>query len=612
MTSAPSEFRRPLARYIAGVTLAHLMAATEVLLVMAALGHETHGAIGEMFAGHSAVIVSTVVVLAVLAIAVGAAWIFLPTLRWYGPGVEPTAAQRENTLAIPRRQTALLATVWVVSALPVLLANRGAAGPIGLMIIPPLVFGATAAILTALLLTVRTLRPMTAAALPDGAAADATHDTAPSVMARLLSVWVLISALPSFGVAGLILARANGWLIERSASLELPILLLMAVGVLWGLRAMILVSQSISDPVRDVVEAMADVEHGNLEHTVSVYERSEIGRLQTGFNRMVLGLQYQPTSQIDQSRLQGAAPMNPASRVWINPVIDQHPEGSRIGVSQEEDNAAVYFGRGGLPPADFLRAALTQVRPPYGVPIHNDPATATHVLEIRMSRFWTVEANLYQTWITGQVLLADRGGNILWQSEITGFGKRWGRTFTAENYLHAFSDAALEFGQNLALTPAFRQGDYAGGLEAGADRIMARIRGEALPAPATKPQGTGQSGFDLEDLAIFLFFAVPVGAAVLRSIFGRKLGALFMGGAVGAVALFITSSLLVAGLAGVVAMLVALFSSFSGVGSAARRGGGWGGGGWSSGGSGGWSGGSGGFSSGGGGDFGGGGASGDW
>ena len=39
-------------------------------------------------------------------------------------------------------------------------------------------------------------------------------------------------------------------------------------------------------------------------------------------DRMVLGLQYQPTSQIDQSRLQGAAQMNPASRVWINPVID--------------------------------------------------------------------------------------------------------------------------------------------------------------------------------------------------------------------------------------------------------------------------------------------------
>mgnify|MGYP000072393823 FL=1 len=290
MTPAPPEFRRPLARYIAGVTLAHVMAATEVLLVMAALGHEAHGAIGAMFVGHSAVIVSVVVILAVFAIAIGAAWIFIPTLRWYSAGVEPTAAQRETALAIPRRQTAMLAAVWVISAIPVLVVNRGAAAPTGLLIIPPLVFGTTAAILTALLLTVRALRPITAAALPDDATVDSTHDTAPSVMVRLLSVWVLISALPSFGVAGLILARSNGWLIDRSASLELPILLLMAVGVLWGLRAMILVSQSISDPVRDVVEAMADVGQGNLEHTVSVYERSEVGRLQTGFNRMVIGL----------------------------------------------------------------------------------------------------------------------------------------------------------------------------------------------------------------------------------------------------------------------------------------------------------------------------------
>ena len=286
MNRPAPEFRRPLARYVAGVTLAHAMAATEVLLVMVALGHETHGAIRDMFAGSSAAVVTVMTAAAVLAVAIGSAVIFLPTVRWYAAEEEPTAAQRAAALAVPRRQTMLLAAVWIASAVPVLLANRDTAAPVGLMIVPPLFFGATAAILTALLLTVRTLRPITAAALPAGD----TRDTAPSVMTRLLSVWVLISALPSVGVAGLILARANGWLIDRSASLELPILLLMAVAVLWGLRAMILVSQSISDPVREVVEAMADVGRGTLDHTVSVYERSEIGRLQTGFNRMVLGL----------------------------------------------------------------------------------------------------------------------------------------------------------------------------------------------------------------------------------------------------------------------------------------------------------------------------------
>ena len=88
-------------------------------------------------------------------------------------------------------------------------------------------------------------------------------------MVRLLSVWVLISALPSFRVVVWIPARSNGWLIDRSASLELPILLLMAVGVLWGLRAMILVSQSISDPVRDG-RGDGRRRQGNLEHRVGL------------------------------------------------------------------------------------------------------------------------------------------------------------------------------------------------------------------------------------------------------------------------------------------------------------------------------------------------------
>jgi adenylate cyclase len=62
------------------------------------------------------------------------------------------------------------------------------------------------------------------------------------------------------------------------------------VAVLLGLRALILVARSIADPVRDVVDAMAEVEHGRLGRTVDVYEQSEIGRLQRGFNRMVAGL----------------------------------------------------------------------------------------------------------------------------------------------------------------------------------------------------------------------------------------------------------------------------------------------------------------------------------
>jgi len=163
------------------------------------------------------------------------------------------------------------------------------------------------------------------------------------------------------------------------------------------------------------------------------------------------------------------------------------------------------------------------------------------------------------------------------------------------------------------ITPAFRANDYAGGLNAAVDRIDAAIGGEGLPEPAPGGANRGGSGFDLQDLVMFVFIGVPVFGAVLSRVFGRKLGALATAGAAGGIGWWITASLLAAGGAALVALVLV---GVMGVG-AGRRGSGYGGGSgpviWGGGGGGGWSGGDGGgFSSGGGGDFGGGGASGDW
>ena len=160
------------------------------------------------------------------------------------------------------------------------------------------------------------------------------------------------------------------------------------------------------------------------------------------------------------------------------------------------------------------------------------------------------------------------------------------------------------------ITPAFRAGDYAGGLNAAIDQLAARIKGEALPAPGDTGGGDERPPWD--ELAIFFFIGVPILGAVLTGVMGRKLGALATGGAAGAASWWFTASALLAGAAGLVALILV---GVLGIG-AARRGashggpthwGGGHGGGWGSGGGGG-----GGFSSGGGGDFGGGGASGGW
>lgn len=161
------------------------------------------------------------------------------------------------------------------------------------------------------------------------------------------------------------------------------------------------------------------------------------------------------------------------------------------------------------------------------------------------------------------------------------------------------------------ITPAFKRGDYAAGLNAGVDRLDALIAGEGLPAPQPSGAPRGSTGFDLQGLMVFLFIGVPIVSRLLTGMFGRKLGALATGGVVGGLGWWLTTSLLIGGVAGVLALLV---GGMMGAGSGRGRGGApivWGGGG---GGHGGWGGGGGGggFGSGGGGNFGGGGASGRW
>lgn len=180
----------------------------------------------------------------------------------------------------------------------------------------------------------------------------------------------------------------------------------------------------------------------------------------------------------------------------------------------------------------------------------------------------------------------------------------------------AIPDLAARQVIDTAITPRFKQGDFAGGLDAAADQLIALISGENLPAPEHSGSSGNNDGFEWTDLAVFLFFAVPIAGRIAAMVLGRKFGSLATGGVVGVLAWIFTSSLIVAGLAVLVGTVFALVASLGALGGGRRSSGGWTSGGIGSGG-GGWSSGSsssdgGGFSSGGGGDFGGGGASGDW
>lgn len=157
------------------------------------------------------------------------------------------------------------------------------------------------------------------------------------------------------------------------------------------------------------------------------------------------------------------------------------------------------------------------------------------------------------------------------------------------------------------ITPAFRAGDYAGGLNAAVGQLAALIRGEELPKPDQGGAG-GESHFQGEAWVPMFFAFCLVGPFVVR-LFGRRWGSLLASSGIAALGWWLTASAVVSVIGGLVTLLfVALFGRGMAQqgwssGSSGPSSGGWGGGGWSGGG---------GFSSGGGGDFGGGGASGSW
>ena len=160
--------------------------------------------------------------------------------------------------------------------------------------------------------------------------------------------------------------------------------------------------------------------------------------------------------------------------------------------------------------------------------------------------------------------------------------------------------------------PAFRQGSFYGGIDAGLDQMMKLIQGEPLPPPEREWQ-PGRHGNGGGPLLLPLIFAVFAGSMALRAIFGRTVGSVLTGTGAGLLVWIAGYALALAGLAAIAAFLFTLLGGLGrGSGwSSGGFGGGWGGfGGGLGGGLGGGFGG-GGFSGGGGG-FAGGGASGSW
>ena len=111
----------------------------------------------------------------------------------------------------------------------------------------------------------------------------------PGVATRAVLAWAFGTGVPVLGSVVVGIAAAAGSP-ATEAELERVMIVLGVIAVLVGLLAVMLAARATADPVDAVREAMERVQAGSFDVRVPIYDGTQIGRLQLGFNRMAAGL----------------------------------------------------------------------------------------------------------------------------------------------------------------------------------------------------------------------------------------------------------------------------------------------------------------------------------
>lgn len=210
----------------------------------------------------------------------------LNTLRWAIEGREPDTEDLRSTFLAPWRVAVGHLILWGIATVLFTIAYGifdpafiprffGVLGIVGVMVAT---FG--------YLFTEFTLRPVAAQALEAG---DPPRRIAPGIMGRLMTVWMLGSGLPVVGIA---MIAVFVLLLRNLTQTQFAVAVLIAAGMalLFGFILMWVASWITATPIRIVRAALKRVEDGNLDTRLVVFDGTEIGQLQRGFNTMVAGL----------------------------------------------------------------------------------------------------------------------------------------------------------------------------------------------------------------------------------------------------------------------------------------------------------------------------------
>jgi adenylate cyclase len=193
---------------------------------------------------------------------------------------------RRVVLRGPLRLVLVQAVLWAVAAMLFVLLNVFSSGRLGFQVGATVVLGGVVTVSITYRLVEVVLRPAARRVL---AVRPPAGTVLPGVLMRTVGGWLFGTAAP---LAGVLLAAGGaltfgGYTVER---LAVVVMVLSGVALVFGGAVITLTAMSTSAPVLAVRRALRSVESGDLDVDVEVFDTTELGLLQAGFNTMVAGL----------------------------------------------------------------------------------------------------------------------------------------------------------------------------------------------------------------------------------------------------------------------------------------------------------------------------------
>ncbi len=225
----------------------------------------------------------------VVAIAIGIVWGHRrldPMRQWLCEDRPPDEDEQRLTLRAPRRVLLVNASLWTLAIAVFFAVNAPFSMALAVVVAIIVWLGGLTTSAISYLLTERILRPVVARALSHRAP---RKPVTLGIVTRSLSAWALGTGIPLFGLALVAIASLAGRDVSET-QLAVTVLALggLAVGV--GLLVTWQAARSVADPVLSVRRALNEVQEGDFDTEVPVFDGSELGLLQAGFNRMAAGL----------------------------------------------------------------------------------------------------------------------------------------------------------------------------------------------------------------------------------------------------------------------------------------------------------------------------------